>query len=57
MAANTSIANPRVIPDSGWAVSQASKPKLKTLLERTEEMLRRAFGDDEKTVANSLRGL
>jgi len=57
MAANPNIANPTLIPHSEQAVSEGSKPKLKTLLERSEEMLRRAFGDDEKTVANSLRGL
>jgi hypothetical protein len=57
MAANPSIANPALVPDSGQAVSDRSKPKLKTLLERSEEILRKALGDDEKTVANSLRGL
>jgi len=57
MAANPSIAHPGLVPDSGQTVSDRSKPKLKTLLERSEEMLRKALGDDEKTVANSLRGL
>lgn len=57
MAANPSIANPSLIPDSEQAVSESSKPKQRTLLERSEEMLRKAFGEDEETIANSLRGL
>jgi len=31
--------------------------ELRSLLERSEEVLRQAFGDDEETIANSLRGL
>ena len=57
MAANPSIANVCLIPDSEQAIPEGGEPKLKSLLTRGEEMLRRAFGDDEKTVANSLRGL
>jgi hypothetical protein len=56
MAANPSIANPSLIPDTEQAVSESSKPKLESLLERSEEVLRKAFGDDEQTIANSLRG-
>jgi hypothetical protein len=57
MAANLSIANPSFVPDTARAVEESSKPKLKSLLERSEEVLRKAFGDDEETIANSLRGL
>lgn len=57
MATNPSIAHSSFIPDAEQTVSESSKPKLETLLERCEEVLRRAFGDDEQTIANSLRGL
>lgn len=58
MAANPSIANPRLIPEPEQAAPETVKPKkLETLLERSEEVLRKAFGDDEQTIANSLRGL
>jgi hypothetical protein len=57
MAANPSIANPSLVPDPEQAVSGSTKSKLETLLERSEEVLRKAFGDDEQTIANSLRGL
>lgn len=57
MAANPSIANPSLIPDTEQTVSESGKPKLETLLEGSEEVLRKAFGDDEQTIANALRGL
>ena len=57
MAANPSIVNPNLIPDSGQTVSETIKRELTSLLERSEEVLRKAFGDDEETIANSLRGL
>ncbi len=57
MAANPSIANPSLISGTEQAVSESSKQKLGTLLERSEEVLRKAFGDDQETIANSLRGL
>jgi len=57
--ANPSVANPNLIPDTQrqQSVSKTSELKPTTLLERGEEALRRAFGDDEETIANSLRGL
>jgi hypothetical protein len=57
MAANPSMANPNLIPDTQQIVSNTSELKTTTLLERCEEALRRAFGDDEEAIANSLRGL
>jgi hypothetical protein len=56
MAANPTIANLNLIPDAQHIVSEASEPKLTSLLARIEEALRKAFGDDEQTIANSLRG-
>jgi hypothetical protein len=56
MAANPSIANPNYIPDTKRTVAE-TRPKLTGLLERSEEVLRKAFGDDEETIKNSLRGL
>jgi hypothetical protein len=55
MAANPSIANPSLIPHVAQTVSETSKVK-PTLLERSEEVSRRAFGVDGETIANSLRG-
>ena len=57
MAANPAIANPNSIPDAQQAVSEVSKPEPTSLLQRLEVLLRKAFGDDEETIANSLRGL
>jgi len=57
MAANASIANPSLIPDTERTVSESSKPKLETLLERIEGALCKYFGEDEETILNSLRGL
>jgi hypothetical protein len=57
MAANPSMANPNLIPDTQQTVSNTSELKTTTLLERCEEALLRAFGDDEETIVNSLRGL
>lgn len=57
MIANPSVAHPNLIPDTQQTVSKTSEPKPTTLLERGEEALRKAFGDDEDTIANSLRGL
>jgi hypothetical protein len=57
MAANPSIAYTNLIPDSEQTVSETSRPKLTSLLQRIEEVLRKAFGDDEETIKNSLRGL
>jgi hypothetical protein len=57
MAANPSIAYPNNVPDTEQAVSGESRSNWESLLERSEEVLRKAFGDDEKTIANSLRGL
>jgi hypothetical protein len=57
MAANPSIANPSLIPDTEQAISGSGKTKLETLLERIEAALCRYFGEDEETILNSLRGL
>jgi hypothetical protein len=57
MAANPSVANPNSISDTEQAISESSKLKLTSLLERCEEVLCKAFGDDQETIANSLRGL
>ncbi|HXZ42230.1 MAG TPA: hypothetical protein VEG68_15900 [Terriglobales bacterium] len=56
MAANSIVA-PNLIPDAQQTVSETSKLKLSSLLERIEAVLGKAFGDDEETTANSLRGL
>jgi len=55
MAANPSVANLNSIPETQQAVS--NDKKLMSLPERAEEVLRKSFGDDEQTIANSLRGL
>jgi hypothetical protein len=57
MAANPTIANLNSIPDVQQIVAETSEPKPTSLLERSEEVLRKAFGGDEQTIANSLRGL
>ena len=57
MAANPTIANLNSIPDAQQIISETSEPKPTSLLERSEEALRKAFGGDEQTIANSLRGL
>lgn len=51
------IVTPNLIPDTQQTVSQTGKPKLESLLERMEEVLRKALGDDEDTIRNSLGGL
>jgi len=56
MAANPMV-SPNLIPDAEQTVSETSRSKLLSLLERSEEVLRKAFGDNEQTIANSLRGL
>jgi anti-sigma B factor antagonist len=55
MAANPSIANLHLIPETEQAASKDKK--LTSLLERAEEILRQSFGEDEQTIATSLRGL
>jgi len=54
MAANPSITVPNLIPDTQQA---ETRPKPMGLLQRIEAFLDTAFGDDEETIANSLRGL
>jgi hypothetical protein len=56
MAANPSIANPNLIPNTELTVSE-TKPKRTSLLERMEAALCRYFGEDEETVLHCLRGL
>jgi len=55
MAADPSVANLNLIPEAERAASKDNK--LAILLERAEEVLRKSFGEDEQTIANSLRGL
>jgi hypothetical protein len=57
MAANPSIANPNLIPKTQEAIAEPPRPKMANLLERTDQVLRRAFGKDDETITNSLRGL
>jgi hypothetical protein len=57
MAANPSIANLRVIPNVLQIGTETSELKPTSLLQRIEVVLRKAFGEDEETIANSLRGL
>jgi hypothetical protein len=57
MAANPSIGNPILISNAQRSVPEDNTLQPSTLLERTEEVLRKAFGDDDETIANSLRGL
>jgi hypothetical protein len=57
MAANPSIANPNFIPDVEQTDSEDRNLTQTTVLEHAEEILRKAFGDTEETIANSLRGL
>jgi hypothetical protein len=54
MAAN-SVVTPDVLRNTE-RLAQASKLNLGTVLERSEEVLRKAFGDDEEIIASSLRG-
>jgi hypothetical protein len=56
MAANPTIANPNLIPDAQHTASESRQLRLTSLLQRIEVLLSRAFGDDEQTIANSLRG-
>jgi hypothetical protein len=56
MTANPSIANPTLIPDTQQTVSEASRLKPLSLVQRVEEALRKAFGNDEEIIASSLRG-
>jgi len=55
--ANPSVANPNPIPHTQKTVSKTSELKPTTLLERGEQALREAFGDDEEIIATSLHGL
>jgi len=57
MAANPTIADLNSIPDAQQIVAENSAPKPTSPLGRSEEVLRKAFGGDEQTIANSLRGL
>jgi len=57
MAANPSIANPGCIPDVEPIASEVKSVEPTTVLEHSEDILRKAFGDTEENIANSLRGL
>jgi len=56
MAANPSIANLNLIATAEQTFSEPSKLKPTSLLERCEEVLDKAFGGNEETIANCLRG-
>jgi hypothetical protein len=56
MAANP-IVTPNLIRDTEQTVSETTKLKTGSLFRRIEAVLEKAFGDDEETIANSLRGL
>jgi hypothetical protein len=57
MAANQSIAKLNLIPEAQQIISETSEPKPTSLLERIEAVLSKTLGEDEETIANSLRGL
>ncbi|HXY08374.1 MAG TPA: hypothetical protein VEI52_11070 [Terriglobales bacterium] len=57
MALNPTIVNTDIIPDVRQIVLKTCEPKPASLLQRIEVLLRKAFGDNEVTIANSLRGL
>ena len=56
MSANPSIDNLSLILDAQQTASESRQLRLTSVLQRIEALLSRAFGDDEQTVANSLRG-
>ena len=56
MATNSTIAIHNLIPDALQNVSETSELKPTSLLQRIEVALRKALGDDEQTITNSLRG-
>jgi hypothetical protein len=51
------VADPNLVADTQQTVSQVSKLKPMSLLQRVEDALQKAFGDDEEIIASSLRGL
>ena len=53
---NPTIANSYVVPDARQSVSETIEARLTRLRQKLEVLLRRAFGDDEATIVNSLRG-
>ena len=57
MTTNATIAGLDLTLDAQQIVSEISKLKPTSLLERCEELFRKAFGEDEETIANSIRGL
>ena len=46
-----------IIPEAQQSLSEIREQKLTSLGQRVETLLRKCFGDDEETIANSLRGL
>jgi hypothetical protein len=56
MAANPSIANLNLSMNAPKTVSEPGEMTHTSLLQRIEMVLRKAFGDDEETITNSLRG-
>jgi hypothetical protein len=57
MAFNPTIVKLDSIPDAQPIASETWQPKTTNLLQVIEELLCKAFGNDEETIANSLRGL
>jgi len=57
MTTNATIADLDLTLDAQQIVLETSKLKPTSLLERCEELFRKAFGEDEETIANSVRGL
>jgi len=57
LTTNATIADLNLTLDAPQIVSEASASKPTGLLQRIEELLSKAFGKDEETIANSLRGL
>jgi hypothetical protein len=57
MAGSPSITIPNVILNAQPVSSDTRVLEPTSLRRAMEEALRRAFGSDEKTIANSLRGL
>jgi hypothetical protein len=55
MATNPSVANLTLILDAPQTVSESSEPKPTSLFQKFEAFFDRAFGDDEQTIANSIR--
>jgi hypothetical protein len=56
-AMDSATTYPSFIPEAEQSLSETRQQKLTSLGQRVEMLLRRCFGEDEETIANSLRGL